>query len=295
MSRLVFAAWGSLRIKGGVEQLYQRVIDSTPVVSILATRAHAFEFDYCIKYAEMLPPQTVDLWVDSGAYSAWTKGILLDVPGYAKFLDQLRPKLKRFRKVHLVSLDIIPGSYGVKPSQDDFKKALEGTVKNTEQLIKLGFPVIPVFHQGEPKEVFNYYLGLGIDYLGISPANDSKQSDRLRFVRSCLPLIPREGNTFLATHNFGNVVSNQLTAFPFYSADSTGWKIAVGYGEMRRKSLSGTGRAVEKNPMHSYRARHLPVDIYHESIQEILSLEQEIKKLWEFRKVNWQEPKGWEL
>lgn len=298
MTRLVFAAFGSLRLKGGIEQAFDRLAKADPPQSILATLAYPFEIENCIKYAQRCPKNHISLWLDSGAFTAWKKGQELQVDEYLSAIDKLRKPLSCFKEVFCVGLDKIPGKYQCKPTAEDLRVAEEVTLRNTERCIAEGINILPVHHQGDSLQLLKFYLE-NFSYIGISPANDSPQLTRLNYIKSVGKLFlnkaPDGSTKVIAAHNFGNISTEQLKLFPFYSADSTSWKLAVGFGGMHSKSVLKGSTTQNKSPMNSYRARHLPVGIYVESIRKQMQFEQELKSLWKNRKVSWVEPKGIEL
>lgn len=293
MTRLIFAAWGGLRMeKSQVKHFYDRAA-AVPVASILATRAEPKEIEKCIAYAAKVPKQ-VDLWLDSGAYSSWTKGVEFTAATYLEWINSFRSQLKAFRRVFVVSLDKIPGRYGVPPTAADYRDAVEITLENTRWLLSQGLQVVPVHHQGEPIELFREYLSL-CEYVGISPANDSPQTKRLAYCRSLWQTLKEHSSdAVFPTHNFGNIAIEQLKVFPFYSADSTSWKVSTGFGGAAEKALAGKVGS-RQSKVISYQAKHSPSAAYFAAVQEQLKLERELQKLWALRGMTFTEPQGIEL
>lgn len=291
MTRIVFATWGSGLRDERMKQLYSQA-KNVPVTSILVTRANPREIEPCITYGQLIPG-LVDFWLDSGAFSAWTKGHVYTAANYLSFVQSLIPRFKCFRRVFVISLDKIPGKYRQPVSRQDIQSASEQTLENTQFLIRSGLNVVPIHHQGEPLWVMKEYLSM-CEYVGISPANDAPQPTRIAYVRSLLPLFINN-KQIKPAHNFGNVSPSQLKIFPFYSADSQTWKAScMSFGrdfsiEIHKNSTQNRSHIV------STRAKQQPVGMLLENIKACLHFESDLKKLWAYRGISWQEPQGIKL
>lgn len=178
----------------------------------------------CAATAPTLPRA---IMLDSGAFTAWTKGRTLQLGGvmeaYRRFI---RLADGRFT-VWLVNLDVIPGKKGQPRTRKQVHEAMEQSDKNFEILTReFGNRVLPVFHQDEPRkrlmEIIDQADGHG-DYICISPANDYAEPDRVWWAQEAnkaaakrAPHIQRHG---LAT------TGNRMVRQVFWSsADSAAWK-----------------------------------------------------------------------
>lgn len=293
MTRIIFAAFGSGKCftKQNRDRFFKLCKD-VKVNSILATRANPVEIDICIEYAKQYPNQ-VDFWLDSGAFTAWQQGREYHVKEYYEFIMRSLPKLTAFRRVFVISLDKIPGTINQTVTQDDIKQAIDTTISNTHWLIEKGLKVVPIHHQGEPDWVMKEYLKLA-DYVGISPANDSLQKDRIQYVRSLWKLFKNDSNIIHPAHNFGNIAETQLQNFPFYSADSTSWKTSEIYGNHVEIGIKRGNKKTNKK-ISSFKGRENPVSIGIENIKKFKVLEEDLKKLWDYRQITWREPQGIKL
>lgn len=288
MTRLVFATWGAKATK----QTFYTQAAQVPVTSVLATFAYPSEIEGCVNYARQLPGQ-VDLWLDSGAFTAWKSGAVLDVRQYAHYLQKVLPLLKVFRRVFAMSLDEIPGTFKRSVTAAEVTAAAQRTLENTQYLMKQGLNVVPIHHQGEPLWVMQEYLKLA-DYVGVSPANDSPFTSRVKYLQSLLPLF-KSDQPLHPAHNFGNVSPGQLMAFPCYSADSQTWKMRVMQfgGKFDLQIFGQDARAYEK--ISSHRAKTNLEAILMENIAICHRYERDLKKLWAHRGVTWREPLGLDL
>lgn len=154
--------------------------------------------------------------VDSGAFSVWNSGEVIDIDKYLAFIQTL-PQDWNF-----VSLDVIP-----KDSIDPLscEKASKEGIDNYIYL-SLSVPqIMPVYHQGEPLEVLEFYSNR-TDYIGISPDNSKNGNEKYNFLQECFSFWydKKLSGKLLKFHAFGFSNWKQLEFFPFYSVDSTSWK-----------------------------------------------------------------------
>ena len=291
MTRMVFATWGGWGAKADRPRLHAGGM-ARGVDAVLATRAYPKEITHCTDYARLLPG-AVDLWLDSGAFTAWKGGEMFNVKDYVTYIKSILPTLKVFRRVFVISLDKIPGTPGKPVSATEIAAAIDETLNNTQYLLSQGIEVVPIHHQGEPLWVMEQYLKL-CEYVGISPANDSPQKTRIAYVRSLIPLFKSEQPIHPA-HNFGNTPASQLTQFPMYSADSQTWRMrTMTFGEAFDLQIFGQKNR-GRNLITSHRAKQDPITVLLENVTVIKKFESDLQKLWAHRGITWREPKGIDL
>lgn len=168
-----------------------------------------------------------DVFVDCGAWTAFMKGVDIDIDVYADYLSTHSDCFKL-----AASLDIIP--------KDDVNKSAEDSYNNFVYLRKkLGVaqPIIPTYHMGESidnlKKLLDYSDEFGpVDYIGVGAVAHNKNRDvRDDFLNSVFTTIyyNRPG---IKVHLFGLTDLALLDKYPIYSADSTTWLIAGAMGEL---------------------------------------------------------------
>lgn len=153
--------------------------------------------------------------VDSGAFTALTMGISIDIDAYADWLIENRAGVSK-----AVTLDVI----------GDWK----GTAANYEYLLsKLpdGYPLLPVWHSTSPTHElerllseYNYVAIGGVVGLG-SRVNTFMQ----HMVR--VHLMAREHGTLL--HGLGVTSEAALHKLPWHTVDSSSWLSGSRYGRLR--------------------------------------------------------------
>jgi hypothetical protein len=177
--------------------------------------------------------------VDSGAFTAWNKGKLINLDNYIKYAHQIINEVSKFsnQKVYIVNLDVIPGIVGQTQSLTRNRKfenielierAANAGFQNMKEMIKQGIKPIHVFHQGESWKWLDKMLEY-IDYIGISPANDVSTNERNQWMLSVFEYLYRN-NVNVDTHGFAVTNKKILLNLPWTSCDSASWKISAGMG-----------------------------------------------------------------
>lgn len=182
--------------------------------------------------------------IDSGAFTAHTKGIELDVDEYISYLNSITDYVDCYAQV-----DTIPGQFGKPKTDEQLKNAPMSSFENYLYMRpKLRQPekLLPVYHQGEDIKWLHNMLewaddnGNHIPYIGISPANDKSQKEKNKFIEMCFREIRKSSNPKVKTHAFGMTNLETLTLYPFTSADSTSWALtAVNGGIMTKWGVIG--------------------------------------------------------
>jgi len=174
---------------------------------------------------EMLAPlrehRELDLFADSGGFSAYTSGDPVELDGYMTWL-------KRWK--HLFScaavLDVIGDA--------------QATAVNTEIMLReVGHlvPVLPAFHVGEPWEFLDRWSSR-VDYLALGGMVPNYVS-RTQLLDAWLVKAFSRMPATTRVHGFGLTRLSSLKKFPFYSVDSSSWSSYFRYGnfplfDMRR-------------------------------------------------------------
>jgi hypothetical protein len=146
-----------------------------------------------------------DDWVmDSGAYSAFASGKIIDLNEYieaCKFLLATDPKL-----TEVFALDVIGDS--------------AATLKNTERMWSEGVPAVPTFHMGGDE---SYLLHIAKEYPkiafgGMAGARGKKKVDWCLWAFGlCWPK---------RVHGFAAGSRDVVMACPWDSVDTTSWEVA---------------------------------------------------------------------
>jgi len=166
--------------------------------------------------------------LDSGAFSAWSQKVTIDLVKYAdyalKWIDQVS---------YVVNLDVIPAEPGVNPSAAEIERSASLGYENYKYLLERGIPkekLIHVFHQHENTKWLNKMVHEDkMPYIGLSPANDMTTQQKMSFLEQCMPFVTdSNGLPIVKFHGFAVTSFDLMKMFPWYSVDSSTWAVAGG-------------------------------------------------------------------
>jgi hypothetical protein len=155
------------------------------------------------------------LFIDSGAFTAWTKKTNVDIISYTDFCLQ---------NIHIIdyiaNLDVIPGEFGKKnltASEIDYS-AKQGW-KNYEYMIKRGIPkekLIHIFHQDEDFKWLERMVDT-MPYIGLSPANDRTREEKIMWLDKCMDyVLDEKGFPIVKFHGFAVTSLAIILRYPWF-------------------------------------------------------------------------------
>lgn len=198
------------------------------------------------------------VFLDSGGFSAFTKGVELNIESYAEFIKKNQPHVA-------ANLDVIGSA--------------EGTKANQLKLEKLGVAPLPVVHFGCDTKDLKYYCEK-YDYFalgGLVPY--AKNRKRLTaFLDWAFSEIKKHWPK--KVHGFGMTANWVLARYPWYSVDSTSWLRMCRYGN----SIYMKKEVLEFNKRRRDRDFNLATEI-----GGLLKEEKFYTELWTRRGVTWDE------
>jgi hypothetical protein len=218
------------------------------------------------------------IFLDSGAFSAWTRKVKIDIDAYADFIKQN----KQFLTVY-GNLDVIGDA--------------KGTERNQRYLESKGLHPIATFHIGSPyseleRMVKEYkYIALG-GLVGVPRAR------RILHLDKCFRIIRDK----VKIHGFGVGDFELMLRYPFYSVDNTNWilggRIGVVYKfdkkTMKLQSTSASDKRIldrNKSPNlgnflgkgNSHKNRTLENAIIFKEVESFVT------RVWETRGIKWED------
>ncbi len=153
-----------------------------------------------------------DLFVDSGAFSAWSQGVEIDIEEYAEFVRYHRGSIQ-----YCINLD------SISEARDPWSlnEAARRSWDNYLHLKDLGVPALPVYHYGEDPKWLDVFVA-ETDYICLGGMVSITGADRMRWLDStfkrALKLRPQ-----VRIHGLGIGDLSLIERFPWYSVDSTTW------------------------------------------------------------------------
>lgn len=149
-----------------------------------------------------------NLFLDSGAFSAWSAGVSVNIDHYCNYVKSVKP-------TYYAGLDVIGSA--------------EGTLKNQlymEKVYKL--KPLPTFHTGEDEKYLHYYmkyydyicLGGMVQYAGLQEWLD----------KTWKVILKHKPN--LRVHGFGLTDYSLMIRYPWYSVDSSSFMAGRRFGRI---------------------------------------------------------------
>lgn len=213
------------------------------------------------------------IFLDSGAYSAFTRGKVIRIEDYIEFIRKTGVET-------YANLDVIGDA--------------EATRRNQEVMEAAGLTPIPCFHSEENLDFLEYYCQ-HYDYIAIGGlAGRFSWTYNMRFVDSCFGVIKKYWPKKI--HGFGVTKQDFLERFPWFSVDSSSWVASAGYGVVnqfsnRRWITQKTGdcrttnlvtiRGVDRPGKKNWRERRRM------NIKAYLKMQSYITDLWDKRGISW--------
>lgn len=178
------------------------------------------------------------IFIDSGAFTAWTKNKEIDIDEYINYLNTNTNELELF-----ASLDNIPGEFNRTPTHKETKESPIISWQNylymREKIVEKD-KLLPVFHIGEDFSHLNTMLnttfeGKHIPYIALGGTVGLSSKVKDDWYNVCFKVIKDSNNPNVKTHAFGMTSLPLLEKYPFTSCDSTAWIMAGANGQLCTK------------------------------------------------------------
>ena len=218
--------------------------------------------------------------IDSGAFSAWNRGLVIDIDHYIEFIEKVK-KIETVHDIYFINLDVIPHKKGTTPTKEQIDIACKKGIENYHYIKGKGHSTIHTFHQFEDLKYLDLIVNECNDfnYIGISPANDQSLESRNLWLTSVYSKIKDK----VRTHVLGLTAKDSLEMFPCYSADSSSWINVARFGELfdYDELIKIPKKNLDKNNLLYYSS-----DPYY-AFKYYINLEKHITNLWKTRGINW--------
>lgn len=171
------------------------------------------------KYLDMIKPRDFRFFLDSGAYSAWSRGVQIDLDEYCAFIRQNIEQIEVY-----ASLDAIPGAPGRVATEAERHAAAEQSWDNYLYMVREGLDPLPVYHYGEDMKYLERMLDYGCTYIGIGGlVGVPGDLRRVWLDRVFDRITDADGQPTIQTHGFGMTSIPLVFRYPWFSVDSTAW------------------------------------------------------------------------
>lgn len=230
------------------------------------------------------PPNAIG---DSGAFSAWTKGVEIDLPRY---IEWCKTNLERNPGFACVSLDVIPGSKLVRATPAHVEAAMAQSLLNGDTMRAAGLKIMEVYHQGEPVEFLDELLARRQpgEILCVSPRDGASTRSRRAFCEMTFTHLHDLCGwaDLIPCHGLGIGFDNSLAVnYPWFSIDSSTWNRSERMGAVVTRS----GKTVKRSTGQRYLHRK-EIEIFIErGLRMWLRREAEVTAMWTQRGIRFRD------
>lgn len=165
----------------------------------------SYHYIHKASYVKKIRKDGKKVFLDSGAFSAFTKGVKVDIKKYCRYIQE--------------NEDIIECASVLDAIGDP-----QGTFENQAEMERLGTRPLPCFHYGEDERYLEYYVA-NYEYItlgGMVPIS----TPQLKFWLDRLwekYLTDGAGRPKIQVHGFGLTTLSLMERYPWYSVDSSSW------------------------------------------------------------------------
>jgi len=172
------------------------------------------------KYVDEMRADNAKVFLDSGAFSAFTLGVEIDLPTYCDYIKR--------------NGDIIRVEDGAVMASvlDGIGDPLQ-TYRNQMSMQELGVRPLPCFHYGEDNRYLEYYVK-NYDYITLGGMVGKSSDVLIRWLDKLWDeyLTDSSGKPRLKVHAFGITAIPVMQRYPWYSVDSSSWIQSAAFGSI---------------------------------------------------------------
>ena len=184
---------------------------------------HYLESYHYVKSATMVKlirEDGIKIFLDSGAFSAFSQGAVIDLPQYCEYIKQ--------------NADIIDVASVLDAIGD-----AEGTYNNQHAMEQQGIRPLPCFHYGEDPRYLKYYLE-NYPYITLGGMVPVPNKTLIHWLDRIWDkhLTDSAGHARVKVHGFGLTSYKLMQRYPWFSVDSSSWVQAARTGAIYMPPLT---------------------------------------------------------
>lgn len=173
-----------------------------------------------------VPPYCDSLFLDSGAFSAWTQKTKIDIYVYIDFI-----------KKHETCFSV----YAALDHIESEKKS----ITNYQRMKKAGLSPLPTYHIGEDLSTLKFYID-HTSYIALGGIAKVHKNFRIPWLDSIFEKYPDPEK--IGFHGFGIQDEILIKRYPWKSVDASSCHMQARYGGIYVPGIKGRGRWVKINP-----------------------------------------------
>ncbi|QPB12063.1 hypothetical protein PQD09_gp42 [Providencia phage PSTCR4] len=196
------------------------------------------------KFVDDMRRDNARIFLDSGAFSAYTLGVTLSVKEYCEYIQR--------------NMDIIRVEDGALMASvlDGIGDPLQ-TYRNQLEMEARGVRPLPCFHSGEDPRYLDYYVQ-NYEYITLGGMVGASTEQLTRWLDRIWNnhLVDGSGRAKIKVHGFGITSIPLMERYPWYSCDSSSWIQTAAFGGIT-SSRYGNIQVSEKSPSRHDAGQHL--------------------------------------
>lgn len=194
------------------------------------------------RYAERIRENGTKVFLDSGAFSAFSLGVGVDLPGYCDWIKRNDDLIRREDGSLMASV------------LDGIGDPLQ-TYRNQDAMERLGVRPLPCFHYGEDERYLEHYIA-NYDYItigGMVPISTPQLFHWLDRIWNKY-LVDGSGRARIKVHGFGLTSVPLMQEYPWYSVDSSSWVQIGAHGNiiMDGKTLAFSSQSPSRKNVNQH-------------------------------------------
>ena len=162
-----------------------------------------------------------NIMIDSGAFTAWSKDIEIDVDEYIKWINKWESYVTTFGQIDVIP----PRGCTIQEKEECCKKTWENYLYMIER-VTCPKKILYTFHYGEPFKWLEQALafrdkeGKPIEYIAVGGLVGRSTKNRKEFLDEVFRIISESSNPNIKVHGFGVSSAKLWRTYPFESCDS---------------------------------------------------------------------------
>ena len=172
------------------------------------------------KYVDEMRADGAQVFLDSGAFSAWSSGVTIDLPKYCRYIQENEDIIRKDDGIVMASV------------LDGIGDPLQ-TWRNQNEMEARGVTPLPCFHFGEDERYLEYYMSK-YPYITLGGMVGKTVEQLIVWLDRIWEryIIDGSGRPRAKFHAFGITSIRVMERYPWYSVDSSSWIQFGAYGSM---------------------------------------------------------------
>jgi hypothetical protein len=196
-------------------------------------------------YVEKMRKDKVQVFLDSGAFSAFTMGVNVDIKAYCRYVLENEDIIEKVG--NSVCASVLDGI------GDPLK-----TYENQKEMERLGVRALPCFHYGEDERYLDYYVA-NYEYItlgGMVPISTPQLYHWLDRIWE-KHLTDGAGRPKVRVHGFGLTTMPLVERYPWFSVDSSSWVQVARVGGMMLYPEARVLSVSDQSPSRRVEGQHI--------------------------------------